>query len=72
MCIFRDPECSLSKGISVSVPKDGERSVRRATSGEFPVEARGDIEAQIVRYIRFLEVKDKSNHLEAVFCVVFQ
>ena len=30
-----------------------------AKSGEFLVEARSDIDAQIVRYTRFLEAKDK-------------
>ena len=49
--------------------KDCERSVRRA--GEFLVEARSGIDAQIVRYTRFLEAKNKSNHLVADFLNVF-
>ena len=47
MCIFRDLEIGLSKGISEDLG-DGERSVRRAKSGEFLVEARSDNDAQIV------------------------
>ena len=35
------------------------------------MEARSDIDAQIVRYTRFLEAKDKSNHLVADFLKVF-
>ena len=35
------------------------------------MEARSDIDAQIVRYTRFLEAKDKSNHLVADFLVCF-
>ena len=31
------------------------------------MEARSDNDAQIVRYTRFLEAKDKSNHLVAFF-----
>ena len=33
--------------------------------------ARSDIDAQIVRYTRFLEAKDKSNHLVTDFFVCF-
>ena len=35
------------------------------------MEVRSDIDAQIVRYSRFLEAKDKSNHPVAVFLYVF-
>ena len=35
------------------------------------MEARSDIDAQIVPYTRFLEAKDKSNHLLAVFVWFF-
>ena len=35
------------------------------------MEARSDIDAQIVRYTRFLEAKDKSNHLVADFLNFF-
>ena len=35
------------------------------------MEARSDIDAQIVRYTRFLAAKDKSNHLVADFLYVF-
>ena len=35
------------------------------------MEARSDIDAQIVRYTRFLEAKDKSNHLVADFSKFF-
>ena len=62
MSISRNHERVVSKGINVRT-----RSVRRAGSGEFLVEARSDIDAQIVRYTRFLEAKDKSNHLLADF-----
>ena len=60
--IVRNHERALSKGINVRT-----RSVRRARSGEFLVDARSDIDAQIVRCTRFLEAKDKSNHLLANF-----
>ena len=43
--------------------KDGERTVRRAKSGETLVEASRDTNAQIVRYSCFMGAKDKSNHL---------
>ena len=42
--------------------KDGERTVRRAKSGETLVEASRDTNAQIVRYTFFMGAKDKSNH----------
>ena len=45
--------------------KDGERTVRRAKSGETLVEASRDTDAQIVRYTFFMGAKDKSNHLTA-------
>ena len=45
--------------------KDGERTVSRAKSGETPVEASRDTNAQIVRYPFFMGAKDKSNHLTA-------
>ena len=45
--------------------KDGERTVSRAKSGETPVEASRDTNAQIVRYTFFMGAKDKSNHLTA-------
>ena len=35
------------------------------------MKARSDIDAQIVRYTRFLAAKDKSNHLVADFLYVF-
>ena len=35
------------------------------------MEARSDNDAQIVRYTRLLEAKDKSNHLVADFFVCF-
>ena len=35
------------------------------------MEARSDIDAQIVRYTRFLAAKDKTNHLVADFFFVF-
>ena len=35
------------------------------------MEARRDIDAQIVRYTRFLPAKDKSNHLVADFFLCF-
>ena len=43
--------------------KDGERTVRRAKSGETLVEASRDTNAQIVRYTFVMGAKDKSNHL---------
>ena len=39
----------FERGHKCEDPRDGERSLRRAKSGEFPVEARSDIDAQIVR-----------------------
>ena len=45
--------------------KDGERTVRRAKSGETPVEASRDTKPQIVRYTCFMGANDKSNHLTA-------
>ena len=46
--------------------------MRRTKSGEFLLEARSDIDAQIVRYTELLEAKDKSNHLVAdLFLFVF-
>ena len=45
--------------------KDGERTVRRAKSGETLVEASRDTDAQIVRYICFMGAKDKPNNLVA-------
>ena len=45
--------------------KDGERTVSRAKSGETPVEASRDTNAQIVRKTCFMGAKDKSNHLTA-------
>ena len=43
--------------------------VNAAREGQenFLVEARSDIDAQIVRYTELLEAKDKSNHLVADF-----
>ena len=65
MCMFRDLESGLSEGTSARTRNMVNRSVRRA--GEFLVEARSNIDAQIVRYTRFLEAKDKSNHLVVDF-----
>ena len=53
--------CVCVCGVSVCVWKDGERTVRRAKSGETPVEASRDTNAQIVRETFFMGAKDKSN-----------
>ena len=49
MCTFRDLESGLCK-TTVASGKMGERSVRRATSGENLVEARGNTDVRTVRY----------------------
>ena len=63
MCKFRDPESGSSK--TVLDWQDGERTMRRAKSGETPVEASRDTNAQIVSYNCCMGAKDKSNHLTA-------
>ena len=61
---FRDLESGLSRKKSEDL-QDGERSLRRAKSGETLAEDRSFTDVRIVRYASGIGVEDQSNNLAA-------